>query len=105
MAARSTGDDETAGEGADERLLEKVASKRLSVRLDPDLLAELYGVVDFLRRSQDPEATISSVVFDALVHEIDRLRDELNSGERFPSPALNRIRDRRPRRRTRRSGA
>ena len=54
---------------------------KLSVRLDRELLAELYGAADQLAANQ---ATVSSMVEEALRLYLPRLREHHNSGRPFP---------------------
>ena len=54
---------------------------KLSVRLDRDLLSELYGAANQLASNR---ATVSSMVEEALRLYLPRLREQHNSGLAFP---------------------
>ena len=69
------------GRGAGQAKLPADKEWKLSVRLDRELLAELYGAADRLRASR---ATVSSMVEEALRLYLPRLREHHNGGQPFP---------------------
>ena len=62
----------------------KRSKQKITLYLDPDLRDEARAIILELGMRGEEPSSLSMLVNDALAHEIERLRDEYNSGGKFP---------------------